>query len=335
MHQPQQSIAWIVLLSVFFMQVRPMHLAYAARPNRVAVESASEPMDTGPGDSSSSTELAPGFLIQLSSSRDTKLNGTYRVQPNGKIDLPYSVTLDTQGMNLGRFRAGIAQAYRRYFKGVPNVHAHIKQKRYWVEVLGLVARPGDYLVKEDSPLDEIISLAGGSTEDLNSGFVRIVQDKKVSWIDLTEYYKGHITDTPHWHGADRIFFQKERPEMGPDPLDAETSRKVQVLGEVRNPGELTYRKEADVYYYLVKTGGPTSNSDLDKVEIVRADHDTGVRKQVSLSQLGEVKNVQGGDILIFHTQRPSSFEKTLAITSIITSILTTTVLAIIAIRSNK
>jgi protein involved in polysaccharide export with SLBB domain len=336
MLRPNRTTAWVSLLSLILTQLSAVGVAQAAPRARVATETPSDTStDSGPGDSDPATELAPGFLLQLGSPQDSKLNGTFRIQANGRVDLPYSVSLNTKGLTLGKFRAEIARAYAGYFKGAHTVQATIKQKRYWVEVLGLVARPGEYLVKHDSPLDEIISQAGGITEDLATGFVRIVQGKKTVWIDLAEYYKGHTTDVPVWTGADRIFFQKERPDLGADPLDAEAVRKVQVIGEVRNPGELTYRKEGDIYYYLVKTGGPTSYSDLEQVEVIRTDRESGKRKQLSLGPVSEVGSVQGGDILLFHPQRTSHFERTIAITSIITSIVTATLLTIITVRQQS
>jgi protein involved in polysaccharide export with SLBB domain len=347
MLKPNRVAAWITLATywpaLFSAAAFPVTVAHAApklkKSARTGSETQSAPAapseeisDSSTSDSNGETLLAPGFLVQLSSGSDSRLNGQFRIQPNWRVDLPYNISVDTKGMSLGRFRSHLERAYAAYFNGTPDVRATIKQKRYWVEVLGLVAKPGNYLVKQDAPLDEIIAQAGGLTEDLANGYVRIVQGPKTSWVDLSEYYKGRATDVPVWRGADRIFFQKERPDFAADQYDAEAAHKVEVLGEVRNPGELTFRKEADVYYYLVKTGGPTSVGDLDKVEVVRTDRDTGERKQLSLGPVGDIKNIQGGDILIFHPVRTTSLERTLTITSIITSIVTASLLAYVAVK---
>lgn len=298
-------------------------------------EDASSDANGGDRETASDTILAPGFLLQLSSSSDAKLNGAFRIQLSGRIELPYNVSFNAKGMTLTRFRAQIAKAYADYFNGKPNVRVVIKQRRYWVEVLGLVAKPGEYLLKKDSPLDEIVSSVGGLTEDLTTGYIRIVQGTKTSWINLAEYYKGHATVVPNWIGADRIFFQRERPDLASDPFDAEAALKIQVLGEIRNPGELTFRKDADFYYYLVKTGGPTTTADLDEVEIVRADRRSGKRESFSRGSIEDVGPLQGGDIVLVHPTKPNRFEKTLTITSIITSIVTASLLAYVAVKQSQ
>lgn len=310
--------------------------AFAMHVSTVASQAPAEAPDSGIADNDGSVELAPGFLMQLSSSQDSKLNGTFRIQPTGNIDLPYSIELNAKGLTLEQFREKIAEAYAGYFKGAPKVAVSVKQKRYWVEVLGLVAKPGEYLLRQDSPLDEIISQAGGITEDLNTGFARIVQGGKTSWIDLADYYKGHQTDVPLWQGGDKIFFQRERPEFAADPLDTETARKVEMMGEVRQPGELTYHREADIYYYLIKSGGPTTSADLDRVGLIRPDRQTGQRKEVSLGSVEKITAVKGGDILMFYPTRPSTLDRTLAIGATVTAILTAIALTVVAIHtSNK
>lgn len=283
---------------------------------------------------SGSQTLAPGYLMLLSSEQDSNLNGAFRIQFDSQVNLPYSKTLNTKGLTLEQFRVEIDRIYRPYFTGNVSVKASIKQKRYYVDVRGRVAHPGIFLVKRDTPLDEIIALAGGLTENLTTGFVRIEQGvNEIHWVDMTEYFKrGESSDVPLWVGGDRIFFQKEGPSGSAAAGLGEFSQKVQVMGEVKNPGELTYKPNADAYYYLVKAGGPTSNVDYDKVQVVRTDPKTGEHKPIQLGNLDEVKSVKDGDILLFHPSRPSSTDRTLQTTAIIAGILSTILLGVVAVR---
>ena len=50
------------------------------------------------------TAIAPGFQLQLNSTQDTKLNGHYRVRSDGTVQLPYGVTISTDGMTLEDFK---------------------------------------------------------------------------------------------------------------------------------------------------------------------------------------------------------------------------------------
>jgi protein involved in polysaccharide export with SLBB domain len=281
-------------------------------------------------------QLAPGFLISLSCAEDQKLNGSFRVKFNGEVDLPYSTTISIEGMTLDRFRSELQRTYQPYFRGTPKILAQIKQVRYWVEARGLVAHPANYLVEKDTTLDELISMAGGLTDEVKGGgFVRLEQKRGRKAIDLAEYFRQGQQQDLSWEGGDRVFFQKDRPQELTDASPLDMAGKVEVLGEIRNPGELTFRRNADAYYYLMKSGGPTTQSDLDKVEVIRTDHDTGKRKSLGTASLGDLKSVEDSDILIFHADRPSKFEKTVQIGAMLAGIVSVALLVIVASRSNN
>lgn len=321
-------------------------LAFAARSKRPSKEpvkgtvmesTPSEEEDNESVSYGADTQIAPGFLIALSSPQDQRLNGTFRVGSDGKLDLPYNVILKVSGMSLARLKGELERSYKPYFKGAPAISASVKQARYWVEVRGMVEKPGTYLVKKATPLDEIISLAGGLDPDLgSSGYVRIDQGTKVNWVDLSDYYRrGKLKDVPHWIGSDRIFFQKEKPDGFSTAID-ESLRKVQIVGEVKTPGELTYRRDADFYYYLIKSGGPTPTADLEHIELVRWDSERKLRESKAIGSMDDIREIREGDILVVHPQSPGRFERTLTIMSVITGMVTASILAVIAIQgANK
>src|SRR5579871_1154000 len=192
-----------------------------------------EETDPGAGEITPDTQLAPGFLIDMRAPQDPTVSGTFRVQFDGKLDLPYSMSVDTKGMTLKRLRAEVARLYRPYFRNPNTIAVNIKQRRYWIDVRGLVTHPGTFLVKPGAALDEIIALAGGISDKLAAGFIRVEQtDGTVHWLDLNDYYKNGRSDLPAWRGADRVFFQKEGPdadEKGSAKAIGESLRKVQVL----------------------------------------------------------------------------------------------------------
>lgn len=292
--------------------------------------------------SSSEESIASGFQLQLKSSVDPKLNGTFRVRSTGKVSLPYNVLLDAAGKTLKNFSAEVTKAYAGYFQGKPDIQVSIRQRRYYAEIRGIVKNPGLYLLQESSPLDEIVSLAGGISagtgeQTVLEGFMRIDQGGKISWIDLSKYFKdGAQVTLPKWKGGERIFFQRERPDSGEGKnLTASTNQEIQVLGEVRNPGPLSYRSDADVYHYLSQTGGPTSAADLDRVEVIRVDPETGERDSIDITPLSDIRKVEKSDILIVHPQRQSGFDRTLQHTAMIASILTAALLVYTTLRTPR
>src|SRR5690349_13055610 len=47
-------------------------------------------------------EIAPGFDLTLQCSADPAVSGKYRVEPDGKLKLPYDVELDAAGKTLSQ-----------------------------------------------------------------------------------------------------------------------------------------------------------------------------------------------------------------------------------------
>lgn len=322
----------VVLVSMVLSSSGLSAFATDISAHTVNTESSDAPPTSSDENASDEKQVAPGYLMQMSSSQDASLNGTFRIQFDGKIELPYNVTLQTKNMSLEQFQSEINRAYRPYFRNKTNVRVSVKQRRAYVEVRGKVAKPGIFLVKTNAPLDEIISLAGGITEDLTQGYVRIEQGGQTKWVNLSDYFKRGREQNVNWLGGDQVFFQKEGPETPSAPGSGEFSQKVQVLGEVKSPGELTFHRDADAYYYLVKSGGPTSQTDLGKVEVVRTNPKTGAHEPVTLAPVEDVKIVKEGDILLFHPSRTSTGEKILQNAALASGIVSAIVLTIIAIR---
>ncbi|MGZ3697090.1 MAG: SLBB domain-containing protein [Bdellovibrionota bacterium] len=317
--------SWLVLAALLGTQA-PLS-AIASTKSGDESESSAEPSDLS---------LAPGFLIKLSSAQDPTLNGTFRIQADAKVDLPYNTTVSTRTMDFKRFKAAIDRAYQPYFRGHPDLEVTVEEKRYYVDARGLVEKPGSFLVKRDTPLDEVISLAGGlsKTGGQTPGFARIEQGGKTTSLDLSEYFKRGKTQNLVWNGGDRIFFQKDKPDTGSgEAATDEFARKVQVIGEVRSPGELQFRKNADAYYYLLKTGGPTQFADLETVELVRVDSKSGSRESISTGSISDLKTIGEGDVLIVHPKEESKSKKTLETVAIVTSIVAAVALAAVAVIS--
>ncbi len=278
---------------------------------------------------SESKNIAPGYLIKLSCLEDKNLNGSFRVDFDGNLHLPYDVKVEAAGVSPAVLKARIAHAYAPFFRTVPAINASIEEKRCWVDVEGLVQKPGEYLVKHGSTLDELIAKAGGLQQAPGAGsfaarYVHIEQPGVMPrLIRLSEYYAGARDLVPAWRGADRVFFQSE----GEDAASASAAEKhyVQVLGQVVKPGEYTVEENADFFFYLSKAGGPGQDADLDKIELIRKNGDSKQTTMFKMKDIRSIPKIQGGDILVVHAEKPSNF--ILNFTSIIGSISTSVLAA--------
>lgn len=271
--------------------------------------------------------IAPGFELGISSLDDQTLNGRYRVDFDGNVKLPYNVVLRADGAGVHEFQHELNNAYRRYFRASPNITVTILERKYWVEVRGLVEKPGRFLVRKDTSIDEIIGAAGGMLKTATPKYVKIDQHGSSVTVKLADYYGGADQGLiPPWYGGDVISLLGELATP-----EAESSREdahLQLLGEVRSPGEYHFRRNADFYYYLAKAGGPTNTADLDKVEVIRGP--AGNRQSTTFElKPRQVPPLEPGDVVIVHSDQATKTERAIATVTGVTGIINTLLLSII------
>lgn len=255
-------------------------------------------------------EIAPGFQIELKGAEDPRVNGVFSVGPDGNLRLPYDVLIQTTGLTLGELRTDINQAYARYLNA-PNIKVSIAKKEYYVDVRGLVQKPGQYLVKGDSSLDFIISQAGGllpgQDQNVAAQYVRIDQLGVTNVIKLRDYFSGSQELIPAWQGGESVFFQSERGDKASAP---QTGRNyVQLLGQIKQPGEYPFINGADFYDYLIRAGGPTDRADLENLVLVRSNQSTRETIEFKLDESHLLPPLKAGDTVLVNADNPSSLEK--------------------------
>ena len=250
--------------------------------------------------------VAPGFQYQLHTLIDSKINGKYRVDFEGYIHLTYDVSIKTTDMNQKALEGAVNAAYQRFFRSEPNITVTLIEKRLYVDVQGLVNKPGKYLVREESSLDEVMSAADGlKTEDDNASsahYARVKREGQMAFIKLSDYYAGNEGLVPSWQGGETVFFQQEG---GTQSVIAQ-SNAIQILGQVQHPGEYQYVNGATLYYYFAKAGGPNDRADLDKLELIRFEEEIQHSKRFSLDGKGEIPMLQAGDMVIVHAERANA-----------------------------
>ncbi|HUP58602.1 MAG TPA: SLBB domain-containing protein [Bdellovibrionota bacterium] len=272
-------------------------------------------------------EVAPGHEISLSSMEDRALNGKYRIEFDGQLKLPYNVTITTGRMDLGELRDRIVSAYRSYFRTPPTIAVSISDRKFWVETRGLVEKPGQHLVKPGTSLDEIIATSGGLQKTGNARYVRIEQGSASSSVKLSDYYAGAAKNlVPAWVGGDVISFLSD---LGDTDIAGPDSAYLQILGEVKNPGEYRFRKDADFYFYLAKAGGPTERANLQRIELIRGGMYRRSTTDFDLDEPRALPPLAAGDLIIVHPDKTTRTEKAISTISGITAILNSILLGII------
>lgn len=278
--------------------------------------------------------VASGFLFKLSNLEDKELNGQFRVNFEGELILPYKVVIHAAGLSLAQLQEEVAKAYRPYFKNSTPNRLELIERSYWIEVRGLAVKPGKVLMKQGSNLDEVIAKSGGLSKDMSAKFVKVSATSGSKLYDLDRYYRtGEPSKLPAWEGGEVVFFQAEDSSVNGSAVNLDRNS-VRILGEVRKPGELTYRAGADFLYYFSEAGGPTAGTDSQKIQLFRAETGNRTFEEFSLDQKnGIFPPIRKGDTLVIHAVHPSIFERNIQAASGIAAIVSAAALIFFAARA--
>lgn len=282
--------------------------------------------------------LAPGFLVALRCLEDAKINGEYRVDFDGNLLLPYDLTVNASGKTPAELEQKLSQLYRPYFRGAFDIGVKLRERKYWIDVRGLVEKPGRYLIDPDSSMDTVIGAAGGLAKESIPMYARIQKDSKVFILDLKRYYTLGEAQSQilGWIGGETVFLQKEFSRaLGDRATSSPYRRHVYMMGEIRQPGQYTLAPEADFVDSLVQAGGFTDRANIDDIQVIR--QSDGDRKilRFSWDNLRDAPSPREGDIVMVRADRASKAEKRTALVGAVISAAAAAVTATIFVLSYK
>lgn len=269
-----------------------------------------------------SNTVAPGSLVRISS-LDQKLNGTFRIDIDNTLKLPHDKVISTKGLHTEDLEAAIRTTYQGYFKSQADLRVSIVKKDYLIDVQGLVGKPGQITVTENTSLDEVIVQAGGlrahGTLD-EVRYVRIDGPSGSGIIPLTDYHSGARSVTPHWGGGERLFFQTSA--KGEELSPSSSPPVVRVIGQVKNPAEYTATPDSTFFTYLLEAGGPTDRADLAHITLIRAGDTETHARTFNSHDFKDIPPIEAGDTILVNADVPSPMEKSTRVASSIATVLT-------------
>jgi len=252
--------------------------------------------------------LAPGYLINLHSPDDAKMNGDYRVDIDGNVALPYNMSVNAAGLTVTQLQKRLGELYKPYFKTAPMVRVKLQERKPMVDVRGLVEKPGRYAVDKNASLDQVIAEAGGYLKDNMPRFVRIQKGSKSMVLDLNQYMnKGdNRNQIVAWVGGETIDLQKDVYSSVP----ASGSRQpITVFGEVRKPGDYLLKPGMDFVDLLSQANGFTLDADLGQLELIRRTNNRLLAYDFSWKDFNRAPMPMEGDVLYVHGEAETRTER--------------------------
>ena len=171
-------------------------------------------------------KIAPGYLLAVDVLDDQDYSGSFRVDVQGDIFIPYVNEVRVAGLTESQARAEVARVLRE--KGIlinPQVVLTISEySAAEVTILGEVNSPGKYPVLAPQPLSSVLGLAGGATT-LAGSRITITSASSSAPVRTIAYSRTSPS-------AD---FSSEM--IGPgDTVEVERTGVIFVLGAVNRPG---------------------------------------------------------------------------------------------------
>ena len=211
--------------------------------------------------------VGPKDLLEISVFGLDELNKTVRVTEDGKITLPLLGEVEVEGLTKAELEVKLKQLLEEKWLHDPQVTIFIQEhqsKR--VSVLGAVGSPGPYELLGRQTLLQIISQAGGLTQEAGNEIIVMRQlpdgtstSLKISIDDLI--LKGDATLNIPLQPDDTVII----------PIDRTVY--IYVFGQVRSPGALEVRKSniPTLIQAIAQAGGFSERASKGGVLIRRMD----------------------------------------------------------------
>ena len=151
-----------------------------------------------------------------------------------------------------------------------------KELSFTVNVMGQVVKQGAYKVDKEGRLFDAIYAAGGFTDEAAIDKVTIIRpsnpDPQKIEINATNYLTtSDLTYNPLLEEGDTVFIpiQEVTKKIPGIQTAFFESIRLTIIGEVKTPNAYQVSKKANVLDVLTIAGGPTRDSNLERVMIIR------------------------------------------------------------------
>jgi len=236
-------------------------------------------------------------LLEIKVFELPELNQTVRVAEDGTITLAVIGPIPASGLTAKELEQKIAAILdEKYTKGV-HVTVIIREHQK-IAVLGAVGRPGLYEMAGPTTLIQILSEAGGLTQQAGKE-IHILRQKDTG---EKERIVLQVDDLMR-RSADSNIILKPKDEIIV-PFDQTLT--VYVYGEVRNPGAIQFleSKKLTLLQAVAQAGGLTEWANAVQVLVKRKDFQSGKEKNLwyNLKKIIDGKSpdvlLQDGDVIV-------------------------------------
>jgi len=293
------SILYLVF-PAFIFSISSNSNAYGQEVSTIIQQQTSVPLST-PQISTAPKDyvVGPGDTLFIAVWGEEHLSGLVYVGPDGTISMPQPVgILDVSRLTIVEIQDLLTTRLSEYFKN-PRVTVSIRSfEGFPVHIIGQVQLPAYYKVIDNTTLQELITVAGGTMEFADLKHIRLFRSDEEGKIQEQEIdfslfvKKNNLSANPILKENDVVFV--------PRISRAERAKSlVTVLGSVKKPGayELDSEEELSLLDVLSLAGGLDTFADWRKVWLIESTSDNYSPKKFPLDDYFAGKNPNGNPLV--------------------------------------
>lgn len=244
-------------------------------------------------------------VLQITVWDHEDLTRSVTVSADGYFSFPLIGQIEAGGLTLRELEKTIARLLDKDYIVNPQVTiavAEFKSKK--VFILGEVTKPGAFYLSKSDTLLEVISKAGGVTQDAGREII-IVRPIAGSLVQQPARLDSKNNQLIHVELQALLAgdVQKNISVQDNDTIYVPKASVFSVFGEVRKPGSYPLEKEMSVLEAISIAGGPTENADTQKLELLRNEDGEQQKLILNIKQLLEVSAgaeeymIRDGDVI--------------------------------------
>ncbi|MFQ5718338.1 MAG: polysaccharide biosynthesis/export family protein [Acidobacteriota bacterium] len=222
-------------------------------------------------------------LLEISVAGVEDLSRTVRVSDSGHITLPLIGAVQVAGLSPAALENSLAHRLEARYVNNPQVSVFVKEYgSKMVSIIGAVHKPGRYPMLGRRTLLDMISSAGGLTDE--AGPFALITRHGVSHTTEPETIQVDLEALLYRHQTD-LNTEIDPGDLVHIPVDLPV--RIYVNGAVGKPGEYetTASKPLTLLQAITKAGGLTARAARKKVEILRQTDDGQATISVDLKKV--------------------------------------------------
>jgi polysaccharide export outer membrane protein len=237
--------------------------------------------------------VGPGDVLQITVTGEPDFSGSFTVRYDNTIFYSYVKSVNVEGMTSGEIADRLTTTLGKDYITNPTVNVMVKEfASKSVKVLGAVIKPGSYILKGETRLLDIVTMAGGLAPQAGSN-ITIVRTPKIAATPTATANVLNRIEPIVVNYSDLVSEGKLENNILLEPddvINVPKGNEIFVLGQVVRPGAVPFSEKVTLLQAISVAGGPSPAASTKSAYIIRKDDKGGSKKiNVRLDRIMEQK----------------------------------------------